>query len=146
MRYNRRMTIPTKFIKTLSKEEHSKLIKNHQTNSNFRIRNRSHAMLLSSEKFSIDEIAKICRVDRDTVSGWMNNWNELGEQGLEDEEKPGRPPILTPDEQEKSVEIAIKNPRFPHRQLDEIKTETGKEISKYTLKSLLKKKTIYGKE
>ena len=140
------MTIPTKFIKTLSKEEHSKLIKNHQTNSNFRIRNRSHAMLLSSEKFSIDEIAKICRVDRDTVSGWMNNWNELGEQGLEDEEKPGRPPILTPDEQEKSVEIAIKNPRFPHRQLDEIKTETGKEISKYTLKSLLKKKTIYGKE
>lgn len=140
------MKVPTKFVKTLSQEDLNKLIRNHQTNENFRLRNRSHAILLSGEKFPIAQIAKICRVDRDTVSGWIDNWNEFGEKGLADDEKPGRPPILTPAEQEKAVAIALQNPKFPHRQLSEIKRETGKEISPYTLKDLLKKKTSVGKE
>ena len=52
-------------------------------------------------------------------------------------ERSGRPPILTADEQEKVIEIALKNPKFPHRQLGEIKQEIGKQISKFTLKELL---------
>jgi len=146
MRYNDGMKVPTKFIKTLSEEEHSRLIENHQTNNSFRVRNRSHAILLSFEKYPIAEIAKICRVDRDTVSLWIDNWNEFGFKGLEDEEKTGRPPILTLEEHEKAVETAMKNPKFPQRQLEEIRGETGKEISKYTLKNLIKKKTISGSE
>jgi transposase len=140
------MKVPTKFITALSEEEYSKLIKNHQTSNNFRVRNRSHAILLSLEKFPIAEIAKICRVDRDTVSGWLNNWNEFKFKGLEDEEKSGRPPVLSLAEQEKAIEIGLKNPKFPHRQLTEIKAETGKEISEWTLKNLLKKKIIFGNE
>jgi transposase len=140
------MKVPTKFITTLSEEEHNRLIKNHQTSNNFRVRNRSHAVLLSFEKFPIAAIAKICRVDRDTVSGWLDNWNEFKFKGLEDEEKTGRPLILSLAEQEKAVEIGLQNPKFPHRQLNEIKAETGKEISAWTLKNLLKKKTISGSE
>jgi len=140
------MKIPTKFITTLSEEEHNKLIKNHQTSNNFRVRNRSHAILLSNSKYPIAEIAKICRVDRDTVSGWLDNWNEFKFKGLEDQEKTGRPLVLTLAEQEKAIEIGLKNPKFPHRGLGEIKAETGKEISAWTLKNLLKKKTIYGNE
>lgn len=140
------MKVPTKFITTLSEAEHSRLIENHQLSNNFRVRNRSHAILLSLEKFPIAEIAKICRVDRDTVSGWIDNWNELKFKGLEDEEKSGRPLILSVAEQEKAIEIGLKNPKFPHRQLKEIKAETGKEISAWTLKNLLKKKTISGNE
>jgi len=140
------MKVPTKFVKTLSDQEHNKLLSNHQTGDNFRIRNRSHAILLSFGKFPIAEIAKICRADRDTVSLWIDNWNEFGEAGLEDDEKPGRPSILTVEEEEKAIEIGLKNPKFPHRQLGEIKRETGKEISRFTLKNLLKKKTISGKE
>ncbi len=138
------MKVPTKFIKTLSQEEHRRLIENHQTSANFRLRNRSQAILLSVEKFPIAEIARICRVDRDTVSGWIDNWNEFGEKGLEDEEKSGRPPILTKEEQQTAIEIALRNPKFPHRQLEEIKKESGKEISQHTLKNLLKKKTTFG--
>jgi len=140
------MNKPNKFIKTLSDKDYNQLIENYQCSINFRVRNRSHAILLSCSKFPIAEIAKICRVDRDTVSLWIDNWNEFGFNGLEDEEKPGRPPILTLEEAEKAFEIAIKNPKFPHRQLGEIKRETGKEISRYTLKRLVKKKTISGKE
>jgi transposase len=140
------MKVATKFIESLSTTEKSKLIKDHQRSENFRVRNRSHAILLSYEGFTVDEIARICRVDRDTVSLWINNWNEVGSKGLEDGERRGRPAILTVKEQEKAIEIAMLNPRFPHRQLSQIKQETGKEISPYTLKNLIKKKTISGKE
>lgn len=140
------MKVPTKFITTLSEEEHNRLITNHQTNNNFRVRNRSHAILLSYSKFPIAEIAKICRVDRDTVSSWIDNWNEFKFKGLEDEEKTGRPLILSQEEQEKAIEIGLQNPKFPHRQLNQIKAETGKEISEWTLKNLLKKRTICGSE
>ena len=146
MGYNERMKVPTKFITNLSEEEHNGLIENHQTNDNFRVRNRSHAILLSFEQFPIAEIARICRVDRDTVSGWLDNWNEFKFKGLEDDGKSGRPLVLTLAEQEKAIEIGLRNPKFPHRQLNQIKAATGKEISAWTLKNLLKKKIIYGSE
>ncbi len=140
------MKTPTKFVNTLSEKEHNKLIENHQTDDNFRVRNRSHAIVLSSEKFPIDEIARICRAGRDTVSLWIDKWNESGFAGLADDEKSGRPAALTEQEQKQAIEIALQNPKFPHRQLGEIEAETGKQISRYTLKNLLKKKTICGNE
>lgn len=48
------MNMPNKFVKDLSAEEQRQLIENHQTSNNFRIRNRSHAILLSFQKHSID--------------------------------------------------------------------------------------------
>ena len=140
------MKVPTKFVQTLSQEEHRGLIENHQKNDNYRVRNRSHAILLSCSKFPIAEIAEICRVDRDTVSGWIDNWNELKFSGLKDEEKPGRPLILTASEQAEAIEIGLRNPKFPQRQLNEIAVATGKEISAWTLKNLLKKKITSGNE
>ncbi len=140
------MKVATKFVERLTEEERKKLIERHEESESFRERNRAHAILLSAERFPLDEIARICRADRDTVSGWMEQWKEKGEKGLVDEERSGRPPILTPEEQEKVVEIALQNPKFPHRQLSEIKRVSGKEISVYTLKNLLKKKTSGGKE
>jgi transposase len=139
------MNVPNKFVKTLSDEERKKLIENHQNHPNFRVRRRSHAILLSQQRSTREEIARVCRVHRDTVSLWIDAWQEFGFQGLEDNERSGRPPILTAEEQEQAIEIALRNPKFPHRQLSAISQATGKEISKFTLKSLLKKKTIFGK-
>jgi transposase len=134
------MNVPNKFIKTLVDKDYQQLIENYQTATNFRVRNRSHAILLSFQKYSIDEIADICGVHRNAVSRWINRWNELGLDSLEDVQRNGRPPILTVEEQEKAFEIAMKNPKFPHRQLSQIKAETGKQISKFTLKDLIKKR------
>ena len=134
------MNVPNKFIKILSEEDYIKLVENQQKSENFRVRNRSHAILLSFEKYSIDEIARICGVHRNTVSRWIERWNEGGVQGLGDVEKNGRPPILTLEEQARTVEIALENPKFPHRQLSRIKAETGKTISAYTLKRVIKKR------
>jgi transposase len=134
------MNVPNKFVKTLTEEDYNKLVENHQKSENFRVRNRAHAIMLSFEKYPIDEIAVICGVHRNTVSRWIERWNEFGLKGLRDVEKDGRPPILTLEEQARTVEIALLNPRFPHRQLWRIKAETGKTISHYTLKRLIKKR------
>lgn len=138
--------MPNKFIDTLSDDDHSKLVESYQTSDNFRVRNRSHAVLLSFERYPIDEIAVICRVHRNTVSRWLDSWSEDGMDGLVDAPKEGRPPILTEKEQAAAIATALKNPKFPHRQLSEIKRQTGKQISGFTLKRLLKKRTIFGNE
>ncbi len=140
------MKTPTKFITNLSPAEIAELIENHQTNRNFRVRNRSHAVLLSAQGYSIDQIAQICRVDRDTVSLWLNQWNQSKLAGLADEARSGRPRTLTAQEEEQAVEIALLNPRFPARQINEIRAATGKQISEFSLKALLKKKIISGSE
>ncbi len=134
------MNVPNKFVKILSEEDYTKLVENQQKSENFRVRNRSHAILLSFQKYPIDEIAKICGVHRNAVSRWINRWNECGLKGVPDVEKTGRPPILNLDEQARTVEIALENPKFPHRQLSRIKAETGKTISSYTLKRMIKKR------
>jgi transposase len=139
------MNVPNKFIKTLVDEDYHKLVENYQTATNFRVRNRSHAILLSFQKYSIDEIASICGVHRNAVSRWIDRWRELGVGSLADEQRKGRPPLLTLEEQEKAFALAMKNPKFPHRQLSAIKRETGKEISRSMLKNLIKKRIIFGK-
>ncbi len=111
------MNVPNKFVKTLSDEERKKLIENHQNHPNFRVRHRSHTILLSHQGSTREEIARICRVRRDTVSFWIDAWQEFVFKGLEDNERSGRPPILTVQEQAKAIEIAMRNPKFPHRQL-----------------------------
>lgn len=134
------MNVPNKFIQTLSDKDYQKLVENYQTSTNFRVRNRSHAILLSFEKRSMDEIASICGVHPTAVSRWMNRWNKQGLAGLRDVQQTGRPPILTLEEQAKTVEIVMKNPKFPERQLGEIKEQIGKEISQWTLKRVIKKR------
>ena len=140
------MNKPHKFVQTLSYEDYHQLIKNYQTNDDFQVRRRSQAILLSFQRHIVETIAAICQVHRSTVGIWIDNWNEAGFAGLETEKRFGRPPILNAAEQEKACHTAMRKPKFPHRQLAEIKAETGKEISSYTLKRILKKKIISGKE
>lgn len=138
------MNVPNKFITDLSDSDRTKLLECHQTSEKSRVRNRAHAILLSSESYPIDEIAAICRVHRTAVSRWLDRFSEFGAEALADLPKEGRPPILTEPEQERAIEIALTDPKFPHRQIEEIKRDTGKQISQYTLKRLLKKKITSG--
>ncbi len=130
--------MPNKFIKSLSDKDYQRLLDNYQTATNFRVRNRSQAILLSFQKYAVDEIARICRVHRTTVGIWIDKWN--AHQRLEDQERSGRPPTFNVAEQAKAIEIGLRNPKFPHRGLGEIERITGKEISQSTLKRMLKKR------
>ena len=116
-----------------------------QTSSNFRLRNRSQAILLSFRRVPIDEIAKICNVGRDAVSSWIIRWESNGCEGLGDRAKSGRRPTLSKEEALKAVTIALQVPQSPARQLSVIEQETGQRVSRGILKRLLKK-NIAGNE
>jgi len=56
-----------------------------------KIRKRAHAIILSSKMYKIDQLAGIFDVDRDTVSDWINRWENHGLDGLNDAPRSGRP-------------------------------------------------------
>jgi transposase len=86
-----------KFVNSLDNnliEYLNKLIK---TSSVYRLRIRAHAIMLSYKKYSIDSIADIFDVHRDTISRWLDSWYENGVTGLYDAPKPGRPRKIKSD-------------------------------------------------
>ena len=85
------MKTPTKFVKELTEAQRQELNAVMNT-GNRQLRTRAHTILLSSRKFSIDEIANIYEVDRDTVSLWLDRWEKTGLDGLKDQAGRGRPP------------------------------------------------------
>ena len=127
-----------RYVKSLNENEKltlSQLMKNH---ANARARMRGHGILLSDRKFSVEEIALIYEVDRDTVCRWFREWEIKGITGLYDEERRGRPKELT-EAEEKEVKLLIaKEPRSIKKVMVEVKERFKKEVSQSTIKRTLK--------
>ena len=87
------MKTPTRFIPSLTTEERQELDQLMKTHGEH-IRRRAHAVILSARGFSIDQIAHIYEVDRDTVSLWLSYWEQDHTTGLLDEKGRGRKPLL----------------------------------------------------
>lgn len=132
------MKTPTKFVTELSEEQREELRELMKT-ANEQVRRRAHAVLLSSRGYSVDRIADIYEVDRDTVTRWLDRWEEDGTNGLHDQEGRGRKPILNQREQKQAIKIVEKDPRSSKRSLNKIEEKTHKKISRQTLKRILKK-------
>jgi len=67
-----------------------------------RERNRSHALLLSSQGFDMDSLACIFGVYRRAITLWFNRWESLGiDGGISDAPRSGRPRIFTASEEKK---------------------------------------------
>lgn len=132
------MKTPTKFITELTSEQQAELQALMKTSPE-QVRCRAHAILLSARRYSIEQIADIYEVDRDTVSLWLRAWEADGSAGLGDKEGRGRKPILTEKEQRQAVQLVEREPRSTKRHLHQIEKKTGKKISADTLKKILKK-------
>ena len=85
---------PTRFVQPLSAEQRAALKQIMQAHPSFRTRSRAHAVLLSEKRYSVDQLADIFDVDRDTISTWLTRWEEGGAGGLDDDPRPGRPTTL----------------------------------------------------
>jgi transposase len=133
------MKVATRFITDVSQTEMNKLTRIWQTESNFRLRNRAHAILLSAEGRSINEISQICGVGRDAVSDWLSRWESNRCEALADAERSGRPPTLTEAEEAAIVATALKMPHSPSFQRAAVQSEIGKPVSRDKLRRLLKK-------
>lgn len=132
------MKTPTRFIGALNAEQREELHRAMKA-GNEQVRRRAHAVLLSARRYSIDQIADIYEVDRDTVMHWLDRWEDQGSAGLDDQAGRGRKPTLNEKEQKQALKIVEQDPRSAQRSLAKIAAKTGKEISRDTLKRLLKK-------
>ena len=132
------MKTPTKFVSELSEAQREELDQVMKTGKE-QARRRAHAVLLNARGFSLDLIADIYAVDRDTVSQWLARWENGGGANLNDQAGRGRPPILNEKEQKQAIELVGKDPRSTQQGLAKIEKKTGKKISRDTLKRLLKK-------
>lgn len=129
---------PTKYVSELTEEEIEQLRGRMRQASSWRERMRAHGIVLSSRGYSVDAIAAIYDVDRDTVSGWIRRWEQERFDGLADKPLTGRPPILTPEEQEVVVKLVAQEPRRLKRVAGEIERRTGKRVSPDTIKRIVK--------
>jgi len=55
---------------------------------------RCRAMMLSHKGYTINDLADIFDVDRDTITNWFDRYESQGVSGLKDAPKSGRPSKL----------------------------------------------------
>lgn len=113
------------------------LLRDHGETS--RIRRRAQAILLSAAGKSINELAEIFEVSRDTIGSWLDRWETEGIQGLRDAPRSGAPPKLTESELEEVLEFLKKYPHSPKQVLREISERFGKTIAPSTLRRIARR-------
>jgi transposase len=133
------MNRPHKYVSPLSKEQLSNLKELMKTSDSARVRTRAHRILLSSEGYSIDEIADIYQADRDSVASLLDRWERNGTEGLYDKPRSGKPPKLNGSEIEIVKKLIEGHPHSPKVILAKTFEITGKNISISTLKRIVKK-------
>ena len=80
-----------------------------------RARMRAHSLLLSHQRYTIPQIARLSQVDQRRVSAWMERWQTWGLVGLYDRFRSGRPPIFNAEEQQKVYEYLDDSPKDMHK-------------------------------
>ena len=92
--------------------------------------------MLSARGYTIEEIADIFKVNRDTVSSWIDRWEKCGISGLSDMPRSGRPPILTEEERKKVLELIKEYPQSIRTIISKVYELTGKSVSSRTIRRL----------
>ena len=128
---------------TLSSSAESALWEGHRNGKKATFRSRCHYILLTHQGKSINDIASIYQISRQSVVFWMNRYEASGIEALHTAKGSGRPSILCLDNESevKAVEDIVKeSPQNLHTALAKIQSELGKEMSKKTLQRFFKKR------
>ena len=75
-----------------------------------RVALRIQGIMLSVEKYSIGEIARLLRMQRSTVHSWITLWNQFGDNSLLEGHRSGRPSLLNDSDREKLYDIIESGP------------------------------------
>lgn len=99
-----------KFIRALTESETQALRQLHKHGSTHRERQRAHALLLSAKGYTLEQLADIFDVDRDTLSQWMDVFHAQGVTALGDAPKSGRPRKIDAPTREMLVQTVREHP------------------------------------
>ena len=128
-----------RFASCLSNESIITLKEAMRNHPNFIVRVRAHAILLSNHRIRIQNIAKIYEVTRQTVSNWIEHWEDFDIVGLYDHPRSGCPPKLNFFEKKTVKALIEKTPNSPKVLLSKLFKTIGKSISRSTLRRIAKK-------
>ena len=128
-----------RYVQPLTNEQRALLEKTMKEDTTFRARSRAHSLLLSAAGTPIKTIAETYQVHRVTVSAWIKKWEQHGAQRLHDHPRRGRPPTLTPDEQELAKHSIKEAPRSLTQVVERFANKTEKRLSISSLKRRAKR-------
>ncbi len=103
------------------------------------VRERAHAVLLSSKGYSLAQIADVFDVQYQTISRWIDDWEFSGIQGLYKDHGGGKPTIYNDQEAQRLADLIAEEPRRISYAQAKLEEETGKSASLKTLKRMAKK-------
>jgi transposase len=83
-----------KYVSALTEIDKQALNHLHSYGPMHRQRQRAQAVLLSAKGYTLEQIADVLDSGRNTVSDWLDAWQEQGVSGLCDAPKSGRPRTL----------------------------------------------------
>jgi len=129
----------SKFVDRLSVEDRQWLLTTWKSHRLHGVRSRAHAVLLSNQGFSIKALSEAFLISEDTARAWIDRWLQRGRAGLEDDPRPGGPPALNDKEQKVALQLLREHPSDPRTVIVEIAEQTGKRISRSTLRRLARK-------
>jgi transposase len=75
-----------------------------------RVAQRLHGIILSLERRTTTEIARVLKVHRSSVPLWIGSWNHYGEEGLWEGQRTGRPCRLDSHDREHLCDILDSGP------------------------------------
>jgi transposase len=127
-----------RFIQELSNETIHLLQRVYKQSRHHRVRQRAHCILLSFQGYTTDHLAGMFTVDRITIYHWLNAWEQHQFPGLYDRKGPGRPPIFNADQKDQIREWAKQSPKNLNKVRALIHDEFGFDVSKQTVKRVLK--------
>ena len=126
------------YVDPLSEVEIVTLESMHKNHSSPATRIRAHAIILSNRGYSIQEIAEVYTVCRQTVSSWLSSWKEQGLVGLIDKPRSGRPRVLSEVQEQGVIEAIKKQPRNLKQLASELSEKFGITVTVSKLKRLCK--------
>lgn len=110
-----------KFVK-LTPEQTAQLRTLHKNGKSHRERVRAQAVLLNARGMSLEQLFFVFECDRDTVSGWLDDWQSGGVAALCDAPKTGRPLSLDEAAQRQVLQaVAMPTPNLKAVVLEELK-------------------------
>lgn len=135
-----------KAVKTLSHDELITLQEAYANHPKKRVRVRAHAIMLSNKGYPIKVLANIFDAKFETVSLWLDLWEQNGVAGLFDAPRKGRPSIYTCAEIDILKKLVDEEPHQLKQAQSKLESITKKRSSLNTIKRLLKKQGTAIKE
>jgi transposase len=131
-----------RFVKQLAPDTISLLWRIYKHSKRYRVRQRAHCILLSSQGITVPQLARMFHVTQRTVYNWLNAWEMCRFPGIYDASGKGRQPKLTSRQKEQIQQWAKKFPKNLNKIIVFVKEEFDIIVSKSTIKRVLKEFTM----